>query len=323
MRKILSIDGGGIRGVFPAAYLAEFEKEINHPIHEYFDLIAGTSTGGIIAIGLAMGITAKEILELYESRGPEIFSQQRAGFVGRIQQNLRNFKWIFWGPKYDTHALQVALTDILGEKRVGEAKTRLMIPAWHRQTNAVYIFKTAHHKRLSTDYKDSAVDAAMATAAAPTYFREFITSRDVGLVDGGVWANNPTGFAVAEGIGTLGWQPSEIQVLSIGCLEEITEMRDAYGAARLTPKLAGLYMNGQSRGSIGLAHILTGDVGGSNHKAIYRISQPVPENLYSLDDIKKIQELKSRACAQARIDKPDLLEIFFDETAEPFNPIYR
>ena len=323
MYKILSIDGGGIRGVFPAAYLAEFEEAINHPLHEYFDLIAGTSTGGIIAIGLAMGIPAKDILEIYETRGPEIFSQQGAGFKGWIERCLRKLMRGFWGPKYDGRALEDALREILEDQKIGDAKTRLLIPAWHAQTNSVYILKTAHHKRLSTDYKELARDAAMATAAAPTYFRKFITSRDVGLVDGGFWANNPTGIAVAEGIGTLGWKPSEILVLSIGCLEEITEMHDAYGIVRLAPKLTGLFMAGQSHSSIGLAQILTGDVGGANHKTIHRVSQPVPKGLYSLDDTTKIQELKSRALAQARVDKPNLLKIFFNQTAKPFNPIYR
>ena len=323
MHKILSIDGGGIRGVFPAAYLAHLENELDRPLHEYFDLIAGTSTGGIIAIGLAMGITANEILELYESRGAAIFSQQRTGLAGWVERCVRKFKWAVWGPKYDPEALRIALTDVLGQRKIGEAKTRLLIPAWHQQLNTVYIFKTAHHERLRTDYKEPASDAAMATAAAPTYFREFITSRDVGLVDGGVWANNPTGIAVAEGIGTLGWKPSEIRVLSIGCLENVVEMRDAYGAARLAPKLAGLFMAGQSHGSTGLAHILTGDVGGANHKAIYRVSQLVPEGLFSLDNTKKIQNLKSRANAQARIDKPNLLNVFFHETVELFEPVYK
>ncbi|MBF0445701.1 MAG: patatin, partial [Magnetococcales bacterium] len=187
----------------------------------------------------------------------------------------------------------------------------------------VYIFKTAHHERLTTDYKELALDAAMATASAPTYFREFITARDVGLVDGGIWANNPTGIAVAEGIGTLGWKPDEIRVLSIGCLEDVIEMRDAYGAVRLVPKLVGLFMAGQSFGSSGLAHILTGDVGGANHKAIYRVTQSVPDGFFSLDDTSKIQKLKSRAFAQARNDKPDLLEAFFSTPAVPFEPIHR
>ena len=323
MRKILSIDGGGIRGTFPAAYLAHIENELEHPLHEYFDLIAGTSTGGIIAICLAMGLSANDILELYESRGPAIFSQQRTGPLSWAERCMRRFKWAFWGAKYDPEALQTALIDVLGDRKIGEAKTRLLIPAWHQQMGAVYIFKTAHHKRLTTDYKEFARDAAMATAAAPTYFREFITSRDVGLVDGGVWANNPTGIAVAEGIATLGWQSSKIRVLSIGCLEDVIQMRDAYGAARLVPKLAGLFMAGQSHGATGLAHILTGDVGGANHKAIFRISQPVPEGLFSLDDTTKIQKLKSRAYAQARNDIPNLLDVFFNETAEPFQSVYR
>ena len=323
MKRILSIDGGGIRGVFPAAYLARLEEDLDQPLYRYFDLIAGTSTGGIIAIGLAMGFKAQEILELYESRGPEIFSQQRKGWCGWVKRKIKKVKRFTWGPKYNSDGLQSALADVFEDRKIGDAKTRLMIPAWHRETETVYIFKTAHHERLSTDYKDFARDAAMATASAPTYFQEFITARDVGLVDGGIWANNPTGIAVAEGIGTLGWSPSEIRVLSIGCLENVMEMRDAYGAARLAPKLAGLFMAGQSHGSKGLAHILTGDVGGSRHKAIYRISQHVPEKVFSLDDTSKILELKSRAFAQARTDKPNLSEVFFSNTAEPFQPIHR
>ena len=74
-RRILSIDGGGILGTFPAAFLAELEKHLKYPIGAYFDLIAGTSTGGILAIGLAMGLPASKLLDLYEKRGPEVFGQ--------------------------------------------------------------------------------------------------------------------------------------------------------------------------------------------------------------------------------------------------------
>ncbi len=76
-RRILCIDGGGILGTFPAAFLAGLEPDVDRPIGSYFDLIAGTSTGGIIAIGLAMGLRASELLDLYEKRGPEIFGQGR------------------------------------------------------------------------------------------------------------------------------------------------------------------------------------------------------------------------------------------------------
>ena len=91
MRRILSIDGGGIKGTQPAAFLAGLEEDLDEPIGRYFDLIAGTSTGGILAIGLALGIPAKTLLELYENRGPTIFGQagdkswlglNRPGFTG-------------------------------------------------------------------------------------------------------------------------------------------------------------------------------------------------------------------------------------------------
>src|SRR5690606_40909504 len=110
----------------------------------------------------------------------------------------------------------------------------------------------------ATDYKERAVDAAMATAAAPTYFARHMTANDVGLVDGGIWANNPAGIAVVEAIAILEWAPDDIRVLSIGCLDEIKETRRAHGVATLAFQLADLFMAGQSHGSLGIAKLLTG-----------------------------------------------------------------
>lgn len=321
MKRILTIDGGGIRGTFPAAFLANLEQDLDQPIGSYFDLISGTSTGGIIAIGLALGMSAAEILQLYEDKGPTIFAQTRSGLPGWLARRFRFGRWLFWGPKYSAEPLRNALIEVLGERRIGEARTRLVIPAWHPQTQGVYIFKTAHHPRLTTDYKELAVDAAMATAAAPTYFTQHITANDVGLVDGGLWANNPTGIAVVEALATLGWPADDLKVLSIGCLEDIKVVREAYGATMLAPQLASLFMAGQSHGSLGIAHILTGDP--HDRRAIYRISQPVPDGFYTLDDTRRIRSLKDRAFAEARIQKPILQPEFFTEPAEEFVPIHR
>lgn len=320
MKRILAIDGGGIRGTFPAAFLANLEKDLDQPIGRYFDLITGTSTGGIIAIGLALGLKAQTILELYEQHGPAIFSQTRSGLLGWMDRRFRFAKWAVAGPKYSTVALEQSLRGTLGDKRIGDCQTRLMIPSFHSQTQNVYIFKTAHHPRLGTDYKEFAVDAAMATAAAPTYFRQHITANDVGLVDGGIWANNPTGIAVVEAIGTLGWPADQLQVLSVGCLEDVAHMEGAYGAVRFARKMAGFFMAGQSYGSLGIAHILTGDP--HTRKAVYRVSQPVPRGFFSLDDTRKIRELKDRAFAEARIQKPQLNSVFFREPAESFHPYF-
>ena len=87
VRRILSIDGGGIRGVEPSAFLAALEKDLDEPIGSYFDLIAGTSTGGILAIGLAMGLRASELLDLYETRGPIIFREGPK--LGTVRKWLR------------------------------------------------------------------------------------------------------------------------------------------------------------------------------------------------------------------------------------------
>lgn len=316
MRRILSIDGGGIRGTFPAAFLANLEEGLELPIGRYFDLIAGTSTGGIIAIGLGLGMRASEILRLYEERGPEIFAQADSGIRGWLGRKFRSAKWVCWGPKYDSAPLRAALIEVLGERRLGDALTRLMIPAWHPRTQSVYIFKTAHHERYQTDHKELAVDAAMATAAAPTYFAQHVTANEVGLVDGGIWANNPTGIAVVEAIGPLRWPADRLKVLSVGCLEDIRELRRAYGAARLAPQLAGLFMDGQCHGAMGIASILTGDP--HDCRAIHRVSQPVPAGFYSLDNVRRIGDLKDRAFAEARKQKPVLQPVFFATPAEPF-----
>ena len=196
-----------------------------------------------------------------------------------------------------------------------------MIPSWHRQTKTVYVYKTAHHERLRTDYKDLAVDAALATAAAPTFFKEHITANDVGLVDGGLWANNPVGYAVAEAIGVLKWPVEELKVLSVSCLEDIGKTKPSYSARTMVTKTADFFMAGQSHGSLGLAHILTGDP--HERKAIWRICQPAPDGDFTLDDTSRIRDLKDRGFVEARQQKPILTPHFFTEPAEAFVPVHK
>ena len=272
-RRILCIDGGGILGTFPAALLAELEQRLDHPIGSYFDLIAGTSTGGIVAIALSLGHRASEILDLYESRGPEIFGQDRDAPFSSAARKLRALRWIF-RHKYDSDALRSALREVFGDRRIGEARTRLIIPAWNPVARSVYLYKTAHHPRLETDYRSSAVDAALATSAAPTCFRHHITRHDVGLVDGGIWANNPTAIATVEAITLLKWPRESLHVLSLGCLEEAYTVPKWAGLGTLGPKLVKLFMDGQSHGAIGIAKLLTGHE--HERTAIHRIDHTVP-----------------------------------------------
>jgi hypothetical protein len=317
--KILSLDGGGIRGVFPAAFLAKLEEHLDAPIGSYFDLIAGTSTGGIIAIGLGLGLSAKDILKLYEEQGPAIFDQQHGRLGNFVRQCLRGaLHWV--GSKYSSQPLHDALTGILAERRLGESLTRLVVPAWHPMLERVYIYKTAHHPRLETDYKVRALDAAMATAAAPTLLGPHLTSDAVELVDGGVWANNPIGVATIEAVGMLGWPADRLKILSIGTINDVRAPPRWKGKLPMASSLARLFMAGQSHSALGTAKIVTGD--GHDHRAIWRIDQTAPAGRYTMDDAASIAEMKNRGFTEAREQLPELRRHFFDRKAERFVPFH-
>ena len=319
-RRILSIDGGGILGTFPAAFLAELEKHLKYPIGAYFDLIAGTSTGGILAIGLTMGLPASKLLDLYEKRGPEIFGQNHSALPGFVYRILRGCQWLY-RRKYDSSALRSALQDAFGNKLIGDSTTRLMVPAWNPVERSVYIYKTAHHPRLKNDYRSPAIDAALATSAAPTYFQHHITQHDVGLLDGGVWANNPIGIAAVEAITVLDWPRDSLHILSLGCLAETYTIPERAGIGTLGTNIVKLFMDGQSHGAMGIAKLITGHE--HDRRAIYRIDHTAPKDTYKMDDTRVIQDLKGLGHTKARDRQPVLEPVFFDQLADPFTPVYQ
>src|SRR5258708_6629006 len=187
-RRLLAIDGGGIKGVFPASFLATLERATGKRVVDYFDLIAGTSTGGIIALGLGLGFSAEEILSFYKSDGPKIFDT--FGLFASLRQSRRS--------KYDPDALQQALSRIFQGKRLGESLTRLIIPAFDSNRGSVRVFKTAHQPRFEMDHAETAVDVPTANASAATYFPAHDMNRGATPLDSGVWANNPAHPPAAE-----------------------------------------------------------------------------------------------------------------------------
>jgi patatin-like phospholipase/acyl hydrolase len=319
-RRILSIDGGGILGTFPAAFLAGLESQLDLPIGNYFDLISGTSTGGIIALGLGMGLSAAEILRMYEENGPEIFGQHGSPLQNFLANKLRSIRWLY-RRKYSSEKLHSTLVSLFGDKKLGEAKHRLVIPAWNAIAQSVYIYKTPHHQRFRTDYKSRIVDAAMATSAAPTYFQQHMSEESIGLIDGGIWANNPIAVAVTEAIGVLKWPADELYVLSLGCLDEAYALPKSAGVGPLANKLVSLFMNGQSHGAMGIAKLLTGHEYERN--AIFRVNHTIPAGKYSMDGTFAIRDLKGLGCSYARERFPALRAVFFTTPAEPFEPLYR
>lgn len=317
MRKILSIDGGGLKGALPSAFLAEVEEATGTPIVDHFDLIAGTSTGGIIAIGLALGLPAKSILSFYVNDGPAVFRQdnRRLWWFERLYRKARQIH----GSKYSPDRLKAALVGVFQDARIGDARTRLLIPAYDSNRRAVHVIKTAHHPRFERDWQLSAVDAALATAAAPTYLPQHIMQNDIGLIDGGVWANNPSGLAAVEAAAVLKWDMSKTKLLSLGCTDTAMLLRKNSGLRDVSP-IIEVMMQGQSFGSSGTAQLLLGDP--HERHAYFRVNPVMPAGFAALDDASKIRDLVGLGRAEARTALPWIRQEFLEAGAAPFNPVH-
>ena len=165
--RILSIDGGGIKGIFPSAILAYLEQERlqGRSIGDYFDLIAGTSTGGILALGLGAGLTASELLHMYLDQGHNVFPSRRKGLTGKAKRLV--------SAQYDRRPFDKLLAQRLGDKTLRDSKYRLLIPSTEGRNGEVYVFKTPHHPGYILDGDEKMSAVAAATSAAPTYFTSF------------------------------------------------------------------------------------------------------------------------------------------------------
>jgi hypothetical protein len=312
-RRILTIDGGGIKGVFPAAFLAELEDRLGEPIVDYFDLIAGTSTGGIIALGLGLGLTAKEILELYEKNGRRIFPQAH-GFA---------FQGIFRA-KYAKAALPEVLREAFGQRLLGESRARLLIPSLNLASERVHIYKTSHHIGLIKDYTLSAVDVALATVAAPTYFPIHLSPEGVPFIDGSVWARNPMGLAVIEGIGILGWPRESIRLLSLGCTATRLEVswsswkkHTSLGAAFWAARLADVFMTAQSSSAVVTAHVLLGA------ENVFRVDPDMSQHRFTLDGVRHMPLLHQLGRSEASKAFATLAPVFLHGKAAAFVPSHQ
>jgi patatin-like phospholipase/acyl hydrolase len=178
-------------------------------IAEYFDLIAGTSTGGIIGIGLGLELSPKRILELYTEDGSKIFPPfwTRNGFLRFIRRLFTSL--------YNHQALESLLRAEFESKRLGDSICRLVIPAFTGPKAQVAVFKTDHHPDFKTDWTTPAWQVARATSAAPTFFAGH-SYDDSYFLDGGVWANNPVMLAIVEAVSAYQVPIDRIRVLPIG-----------------------------------------------------------------------------------------------------------
>ena len=311
--RILSLDGGGIKGIFPAGILAYLEENClnGQPIGNYFDLIAGTSTGGIIALGLGAGLTARSLLDLYVNEGHRVFPPKQRQKSNRLFRRLSS-------NRYDRAALDELLWETLGPRTLRESRYRLLIPATEAKHGDPAVYKTPHHPGYFLDGNKPMAEVAAATSAAPTYLKPVVQDGYI-LVDGGIWANNPTMMALVEALTCFAAQRENIAILSIGCGQDGFRInsKQASGAGQLQwREIIYVAMHYQSLTAVNQAGLLIG------RDKVTRLDRPEGAEPIDLDDwTKATRLLPQEALAVAERYAQRIEETFFTGTAAPFEAL--
>lgn len=211
--QILCLSGGGYLGLYSAAVVAALEEHAGRPIVECFDLIAGTSVGGIIALGLGAGATAASIRDAFGENGANVFSNRPppSGIAEKAQLARSALS-----ARYSQSPLRKTIEQILDpELTIGDLQSRVIVPAVNLTKGQPQVFKTAHHRTFVRDWRLKVVDVALATAAAPTYFPIHRIGGEM-FADGGLYANSPDEIALHEAEHFLEQPRADIRMLSIG-----------------------------------------------------------------------------------------------------------
>ena len=280
--NILALDGGGARGIYSAQILACIEQLNGVLVREHFDLIAGTSTGAIIAGAAAVGIPMDRVVELFKDESPRIFRKRR----------LRSFHI---RSKYSRRSLEQVVQSCVSGLTLGEVSTPLMILGSDISTGGVHVFKSRYLKDLGEPYvRDANVvlsDAIVASCAAPMFF-DPVSVGDFLLADGGLWGNNPSIMALTESVSKFGRSVEQVRILSIGTGHSV----NLYSQNRLRlwglitgwgrEKLVSYVLRLQSDASANMAKLLLAD-------RYLRIDPAI--EAWDFDDIEHLDNLKTLA----------------------------
>jgi len=210
--RILSIDGGGIRGVFPAHILQCIEERLSINLFDTFDMIAGTSTGSIIAAGVATGISASDIVEMYKVHGAGIFKKRRFPIPTKKGKALLQ---PMFDSVYNPEYLEKTLEGVFGAQKLGGISKPLLLPSTDIGNGQVHVLKSFYDKDFTRDTEVLVKDAVLASCSAPTYFEPHKLEHYL-LADGGLWANNPALAAFIDAQKRLSIAKDDIRILSIG-----------------------------------------------------------------------------------------------------------
>jgi patatin-like phospholipase/acyl hydrolase len=220
--QILALSGGGYRGLYTAEILKRMEQENGGaPLARRFDLIAGTSVGGILALGLACEIPAARLVEIFERQGSTIFRRNSAmGALTRYSRFVDRYLFGLTSARYRARGLREVLeqADLFSTYLLDHSLHPVIVPAVNYSTGAARVFKTPHHPDFRQDHSRSLVDIALATSAAPIFFPHHVIEDQI-YVDGGLVANGPALLALHEAEIFFAQDPANVHVLSVGTIE--------------------------------------------------------------------------------------------------------
>ncbi|MEG3834652.1 patatin-like phospholipase family protein [Microcoleus sp. MON2_D6] len=345
-RRILSIDGGGIRGIIPAIVLNYIEERTGKRIATMFDFIAGTSTGGILALGLTRKnsdssinrepeYTAAELVNFYRKYGQKVFNQNIPMSFDELLQ-----------PKHNPKGKQQVLKDLLGEAKVEDALREIFIPSYDIELRAPVFFTSnpdaeecdsIHSRKLCSGFK--MWEAAMATSAAPTFFPpyelETAHTTDEGhyaLVDGGVFANNPASIAMMEAMISYKKKTDEelhrkdtlVVSLGTGSVTRRYKYRDAknWGQIKWALPLLNVVLDGQSESvAFQLQQLMVSKGDKDNNRNYYRFQlqlssdngQDQMDNA-SPSNIDHLEERGEKLIEHSKKDLNELCNLLKEET---------
>ena len=303
LRRILSLDGGGIRGLVTCRWLAGVDRALaaagKPTIPQSFDLLAGSSTGGLVACGLALGHPPDELAELYRLRRHDVFP----GIARRLWS--RTTRFLVDGPsapRYDGLGLEAVLAEVFGDARLGDCRVPTLVPSYDTISRKPVIFKS-----FKPEHADLRVrDVCRATAAAPTYFPAHplrVEGRDCALVDGGVVANNPTACAIAEALRRDDNVDCtrDLVVASVGSGERTRpiDQRSAreWSALEWAIPIIDVLFDGNAESVDYIAQHIVGD-------AYFRLQTPLTIGLDDLDDVSDTNLAALEVLARGYLDQP-------------------
>ncbi len=303
--RILSIDGGGIRGIIPAKVLAELERELEllYPgkkLYEHFDLICGTSTGAILAIAIALGIPAKDLVRFYKENAKIIFPNWYLKFIpSKAKAIITSI--------YSNRQLAAKLKEIYSSANgnkpplLNDLKANVCIPSFNGGVGEINVLKTKHHKEYKRDYKLFAHDVALSSASAPVYFpphtfsynNEFGNGHNENMIDGGIFANNPSLIGVFEATDKLKIDIADIHLLSLGTGKGKHIIKSSWKPKHifywfLPPRLLDIILDSQSQITEQYLHFMQRIFGNKDSSFKYlRIQHDMGADLIELNSTSK------------------------------------